>query len=59
MLEHITDFTAWPILTGILVGYLTRSIFDRFACKELCILCCWCYNCVVALEETTIIEYGQ
>ena len=22
MLEHIADYTAWPILTGILVGYV-------------------------------------
>jgi uncharacterized membrane protein YeaQ/YmgE (transglycosylase-associated protein family) len=27
MLEHIADFTAWPILTGILVGYLTNFVF--------------------------------
>ena len=102
MLEHVADFTAWPILTGILVGYvanrimsgegkgccmnfiigiigsyagtfishllnielmgkgyLTRSTFGRFAYKELCILCCWCYNCVVALEETVLIEHEQ
>ena len=33
MLEHIADFTAWPILTGILdiellgKGYLTNFVF--------------------------------
>ena len=26
MLEHIADFTAWPILTGILVGYIANRI---------------------------------
>ncbi len=26
MLEHIADFTAWPILTGILVGYVANRI---------------------------------
>ena len=100
MLEHIADFTAWPILTGILVGYvanrimsgegkgccmnliigiigsyagtfishllniellgkgyLTRSTFGRFACKELRILCGWCCYRVVALEETVLIEH--
>ena len=95
MSGHIADFTAWPIFTGICVGYvanrimsgegkgccmnliigiigsyvgtfishllntgllgkgyLTRSTFGRFACKELRILCCWCSNSIVALEET-------
>jgi hypothetical protein len=26
MLEHIADFTTWPILTGILVGYIANRI---------------------------------
>jgi uncharacterized membrane protein YeaQ/YmgE (transglycosylase-associated protein family) len=95
MLEHIAEFTAWPILTGILVGYvanrimsgegkgccmnlimgvigsyagtfishllnielmgkgyLTRSTFGRFACKELRILCSWGYYGIVDSEET-------
>ena len=28
MFEHITDFTAWPILTGILVGYVANRIMS-------------------------------
>jgi hypothetical protein len=28
MLEHIADFTAWPILTGILVGYVANRIMS-------------------------------
>ena len=28
MLEHIADFTAWPILTGILVGYIANRIMS-------------------------------
>ena len=28
MLEHIADFTAWPILTGILVGYIANRISE-------------------------------
>ena len=28
MLEHIADFTAWPILTGILVGYVANRIIS-------------------------------
>ena len=28
MLEHIADFTAWPILTGILVGYVVNRIMS-------------------------------
>ena len=26
MLEHIAEFTAWPILTGILIGYIANRI---------------------------------
>lgn len=28
MFEHITQFTAWPILTGILVGYVANTIMS-------------------------------
>ena len=28
MLEHIADFTAWPILTGICVGYVANRIMS-------------------------------
>ncbi len=28
MLEHIADFTAWPILTGILIGYVANRIMS-------------------------------
>lgn len=28
MLEHIAQFTAWPILTGILVGYVANRIMS-------------------------------
>ena len=28
MLEHIADFTAWPILTGILVGDVANRIMS-------------------------------
>jgi len=28
MLEHIADFTAWPILTGFLVGYIANRIMS-------------------------------
>ena len=28
MLEHIADFTAWPILTGILVGNIANRIMS-------------------------------
>ena len=28
MFEHIADFTAWPILTGILVGYVANRIMS-------------------------------
>ena len=28
MFEHIADFTAWPILTGILVGYIANRIMS-------------------------------
>ena len=27
MLEHIAEFTTWPILTGIVVGYVKNFIF--------------------------------
>lgn len=27
MFEHISDFTTWPILTGILVGYIANRIW--------------------------------
>ena len=28
MLEHIADFTTWPILTGILIGYIANRIMS-------------------------------
>jgi len=28
MLEHIAEFTAWPILTGIVVGYVANRIMS-------------------------------
>ena len=28
MLEYIADFTTWPILTGILVGYIANRIMS-------------------------------
>lgn len=28
MLEHIAEFTAWPILTGIFVGYIANRIMS-------------------------------
>jgi uncharacterized membrane protein YeaQ/YmgE (transglycosylase-associated protein family) len=28
MLEHIAYFTAWPILTGILIGYIANRIMS-------------------------------
>ena len=64
-LQFSSEFTDFVVLASgvveiaFLVGYLTRSTFGRFACKELCILRCWCRNCVVALEETVLIEHEQ
>ena len=29
MFEHIVEFTAWPILTGILIGYVARAVKAR------------------------------
>ncbi len=28
MFEHIADFTAWPILTGIFIGYVANRIMS-------------------------------
>lgn len=28
MLEHIGEFTAWPILTGIVIGYVANRIMS-------------------------------
>ena len=28
MFEHIAEFTTWPILTGILVGYIANRIMS-------------------------------
>ena len=28
MFEHIADFTTWPILTGILIGYIANRIMS-------------------------------
>ena len=28
MLQHITDFTAWPIITGIFIGYIANRIMS-------------------------------
>ena len=28
MFEHIDDFTAWPILTGIFIGYIANRIMS-------------------------------
>ena len=71
MLEHIADFTAWPILTGIFIGYIANRIMSgEGKCRnihqpstehrttwqrlshQLRILCCWCCNIFVDLEET-------
>lgn len=32
MLEHIADFTAWPILTGIFIGYIANRIMSGKGC---------------------------
>ena len=29
MLEHIANFTAWPILTGIFIGYIANRIMSQ------------------------------
>ena len=64
MLEHIADFTAWPILTGILVGYVANRIMSgegKGCCMNLIIgiigsyagfLCGWGSYGIVDLEET-------
>ena len=44
MLQHIAEFTAWPILTGILVGYIANRIMSGEG-KGCC-------NNIVDLEET-------
>ena len=63
MLEHIADFTAWPILTGIFIGYIAnrimsgegnaehRTTWQRLS-HQFRILRCWCRNIFVDLEET-------
>ena len=28
MIEHIAEFTTWPILTGIIVGYIANRIMS-------------------------------
>ena len=28
MLDHLTQFTAWPIVTGIIVGYIANRIMS-------------------------------
>lgn len=28
MLEHIAQFTAWPILTGIIIGYVANRLMS-------------------------------
>jgi uncharacterized membrane protein YeaQ/YmgE (transglycosylase-associated protein family) len=28
MLEHIAEFTAWPIFTGIFIGYIANKIMS-------------------------------
>ncbi len=28
MLEHLVEFTAWPILTGIIVGYVANRLMS-------------------------------
>ena len=38
MLEHLVEFTAWPILTGILVGYVANRIMSgegKGCCKKM------------------------
>ena len=46
MFEHIADFTAWPILTGILVGYVANRIMSgegKGCCMNLIIGIIGCY----------------
>ena len=47
MLEHIAEFTAWPILTGIEHRTTWQSVSH-----QLRILRCWCRYISVDLEET-------
>lgn len=28
MLEHLSQFTAWPILTGLIIGYIANRIMS-------------------------------
>lgn len=38
MFEHIADFTTWPILTGILIGYIANRIMsgeEKGCCMNL------------------------
>ncbi len=28
MLEHLSQFTAWPILTGLIIGYIANHIMS-------------------------------
>lgn len=28
MLEHISEFTTWPILTGLIIGYIANRIMS-------------------------------
>ena len=48
MLEHIVEFTAWPILTGILIGYVANRIMSGEG--KGC-----CMNLIVGIASTPII----
>lgn len=40
MLEHIAEFTAWPILTGFFIGYIANRLMTgegKGCCMNLCI----------------------
>ena len=61
MLEHIAEFTAWPILTGIFIGYIANRIMSGEGKGYSALLvplhfCGFGRNCLIEYEADCIIR---
>ena len=63
MLEHIAQFTAWPILTGIIIGYIANRIMSgegKGCCMNLIVGIVGSYagTCIGSLFDVNLIGAG-
>lgn len=62
MLEHIANFTAWPILTGIFIGYIANRIMSgegKGCCMNFIIGIAGSYACTFISYLLNIELFGK